>query len=138
MSTGTIQVRTQRLSSDELRTEYAQISAARPIISDAAALTIATWWQKPSAESTAVDAQLAAFATGSPVDAGELLQDVLAAYATADNVADQQELIALALWTAKHSTGYTVPRETCGHGTWLDSCHEPHGQIRGSLPSSRT
>lgn len=25
--------------------------------------------------------------------------------------------------------------ETCGHGTWLKSCREPHGVIRGSLPA---
>lgn len=24
--------------------------------------------------------------------------------------------------------------ETCGHGTWLETCREPHGEIRGSLP----
>jgi hypothetical protein len=25
--------------------------------------------------------------------------------------------------------------ETCGHGTWLATCREPHGTIRGSLPT---
>lgn len=25
--------------------------------------------------------------------------------------------------------------ETCGHGTWLATCREPHGAIRGSLPA---
>ena len=130
MTTGTIRICRQILSNTELDNEYLRISAENPFLSSAAAVTIADRYQPVT-----LGAQLAAFAAGSPVDAGHLLQDVLAAYVTVTSIEAQHELIALALWTAKHSTGYTDPPATCGHGTWLDSCREPHGQLPGSLPN---
>ena len=106
--TGSVQVRVPHLNDAELREEFRAISAERPTISDAAAVTIAARWQSPAG----VGSQLASFASGAPVNSGELLEDALATYDEAERLEDQQELIALALWVAKHSLGYTRPQTT--------------------------
>ncbi|HEY3514550.1 MAG TPA: hypothetical protein VGL36_35550 [Kribbella sp.] len=126
MTTGTLRIRRQPLSDEQLHNEYRRIRTQNPIISAAAAITIATRHQ-----AAAPGTQLAAFAAGSPVDAGDLLQEVLATYLTVTRTEDQHELLALALWTAKHSTGHTDPPETSGHEARLDSHHQRRGHLPG-------
>ncbi|MGZ0153727.1 hypothetical protein ACXJJ3_42125 (plasmid) [Kribbella sp. WER1] len=84
-----IQVRAQQLLSPDLETELWQVSNdQREVISDAAAVTIASWYQAPGG----VGATFAAFVSGCEVDASDLMD------AIRRTTSQSPELSHLAAW----------------------------------------
>lgn len=100
------QVRESHLTTAELSADMAAARAHVGIISDAAAVTIASWWQS----SGTVGYVLAALASGREVDTGHLIADIDATLAPYDEHDEdpQAYLGALREWAE------TAPCETCG------------------------
>lgn len=98
----TIRVKAHHVSSQEA---YSLTRSERPVLDDATAVTIASWWQSPGR----IGSVLAGFASGAPVIAEALLSDVQATineerpYASP---ADMRALRALEAYVKTHSEGY--------------------------------
>lgn len=98
----TVQTTAQHLTSDEA---YAEVASGEPI-GDAAAATIASWWQSPGT----IGRHLATLASGLPVDAVALVDDITATYREANETAslpqrDADALEALTQWVMFRADG---------------------------------
>lgn len=89
-----IKVTDPHLTTAETYAEIRDAQNEEREISDAAAATIASWWQSPGK----VGRALAALASGQWVDAGDLLQDIITLSRHDAIPADGAELWALESW----------------------------------------
>ncbi len=94
-----MRVRVRHLNEDETRAEIARHYGTDTEVSDAAAVTIASWWQSPGGTGSV----LAALSTGASWDLEDLLDDIAStrAWARAQNChtpEDDRALDMLATW----------------------------------------
>lgn len=94
-----MRVRARHLMEDEVRAEVSSCYGSPREISDAAAVTIASWWQSPGGTGSV----LAALSTGASWDLEDLLDDIAStrAWARAQNChtpEDDRALDMLATW----------------------------------------
>ena len=104
----TIQVRTDHLTSREVALQIAEREEMHskgvplidvPEISDAAAVTIASWWQSPGT----IGRYLASLASGAPVDHNDLLDDIEASRRKYSDPDLDIDLDYLATWVINKS-----------------------------------
>lgn len=96
---GTVQTNARHLTSPDAVDAVDAAAYRGGRISDAAAATIASWWQSPGR----IGRTLAALASGLPVEVEDLVADIDATIREADerhhlDAADRRALAALAAW----------------------------------------
>ena len=89
----------RHLTSDEAMYEI-RYGYGQQELSDAAAATVASWWQSPGT----VGRHFAALASGLPVTTSDLLDDIHATYGEAVTPLDRQALDMLATWALNSAT----------------------------------
>lgn len=106
-------------ASHSTSTEVASRLAMGATIRPADAAAIASWWQSPGGNG----AILASFASGHPVDAGDLAYAVAHEWATATDPGQRAELDALGRWV--HATASRGHWSACDPFTCTDSHCQP-------------
>lgn len=87
-----IRVRVRHLMTDEAIIEVCSAHAAGREISDAAAVTIASWWQSPR------DPGMTQLASGMPVTQEEIAADIVTNYPLATDGTEKLALNMLGTW----------------------------------------